>query len=97
MVTITASFVPRLAKKVRLRFDRHSGKQMLIYPERGLELNDSAAEIATRVDGTRSVMEIADDILRAKGIDAAERDAVVSDVIEFLEGLRKKGLLESAA
>jgi coenzyme PQQ biosynthesis protein PqqD len=89
------SFVPQLAKKVRVRFDRHSGKHMLIYPERGLELNESAAEIATRVDGTRSVMEIADDILQAKNIDASQRDAVVADVIEFLEGLRKKGLLET--
>ena len=36
---------PRLASKVRLRFDARSGKQILLYPERGLELTDSAARI----------------------------------------------------
>ena len=35
----------RLAPKARLQRDRLSGKAFLLYPERGLELSDSAARI----------------------------------------------------
>ncbi len=85
---IEPSFVPKLATKARLRFDRHSGQHMLMYPERGLALNESAAEILKRCDGTRSVKEIADELGKEAGVD------VQSDVIDILEDLRKKGLLE---
>ena len=53
-------FLPKLAKKARLRFDRHSGGHMLVYPERGLALNETAAEIAKRCDGTRTLAQISD-------------------------------------
>ena len=33
----------KLAKKARLRFDRHAGRWMIMYPERGLALNESGA------------------------------------------------------
>src|SRR4029079_14938458 len=40
----------RLAPKARLQNDRLSGKAFLLYPERGLELSESAARIvAARV------------------------------------------------
>ena len=48
-IAIEAAFVPRLAKKARLKHDRHANKLMILYPERGLELNDAAAEIAQKV------------------------------------------------
>jgi hypothetical protein len=38
---------PRLAPRARLRFDRHAGQWLLLYPERGLALNASAAAIVT--------------------------------------------------
>lgn len=85
---IELTFIPKLAKKARLKFDRHSGQHMLIYPERGLALNDSAAAIVKRCDGTRSVKAIADELGREAGVD------VESDVIGVLEDLQKKGLLE---
>jgi coenzyme PQQ biosynthesis protein PqqD len=82
------SFVPKLAKKARLRFDRHSGGHMIIYPERGLALNDSAAAIAKRCDGTRTIAEIASELGHEAGKD------VTADVIAFIEQLEKKGLLD---
>jgi pyrroloquinoline quinone biosynthesis protein D len=85
------SFIPKLAKKARLRFDRHSGTHMLVYPERGLTLNDSAAAIAKRCDGTRTIGEIASDLASEAGASVAE---VESDVVAFVEQLAKKGLLE---
>jgi coenzyme PQQ biosynthesis protein PqqD len=81
----------KLAKKARLRFDRHSGKHMIVYPERGLELNASAAAIAQKLDGTRDAQTIVDELVREH---AADRDEVARDVTSFLEDLRAKGLLE---
>lgn len=87
-MTIALDFVPKLAKKARLRFDRHSGKHMLMYPERGLELNESAAAIVKRCDGTKSVSAIVAELEKETGAD------VKNDVLAILEDLRKKGLLE---
>ena len=85
-------FVPRLAKKARLRFDRHSQSHMIVYPERGLALNESAAEIAKRCDGTRSIAQIAAELAAASDVSA---DVIEPDVQAFVEGLAKKGLLET--
>lgn len=64
---------------------------MLVYPERGLELNESAAAIAKRCDGTRTVAEIA-----ALVVSEVEGDstAVAEDVLAFIDELTRKGLLE---
>ena len=88
---IERSFVPKLAKKARLRFDRHSGQHMLMYPERGLALNDSAKMIVERCDGTRSVDQIVTELGALAGT------SVEADVLAVLEDLQKKGLLESPA
>lgn len=81
----------KLAKKARLRFDRHSGKHMIVYPERGLELNPSAAAIAQKLDGTRDASAIVDELAREH---AADREEIARDVARFLDELRAKGLLE---
>ena len=90
--TIDAAFVPKLAKKARLKHDRHANKYMIIYPERGLELNDAAAAIAQKLDGMRSIAAIADEL--AKEHEGAARADIEKDVIRFVSGLREKGLLE---
>jgi coenzyme PQQ biosynthesis protein PqqD len=90
-VKVHSTFVPKLAKKARLRFDRHSGKHMIVYPERGLALNESAAEIAKRCDGTRTVGEIAVELAAEAG---AEQRVVEEDVLAFVEMLGQKGLLD---
>ena len=43
-----ASSRPCLAPKARLRFDRKSSRYMLLYPERGLVLNPTAADVLQR-------------------------------------------------
>lgn len=86
-----SSFVPKLASKARLRFDRHSGGHMLIYPERGLQLNESAAEILKRCDGTKTVGEIATELAKASG---EEESSIERDVVDLLTDLSAKGLLE---
>jgi coenzyme PQQ biosynthesis protein PqqD len=89
---VNPSFLPKLAKKARLRFDRHSGGHMIVYPERGLALNASAAEIAKRCDGTRTIAQIVDELVLQAG--AGARVAVHEDVLAFVGELAKKGLLE---
>ncbi len=90
-MTIDAAFVPKLARKVRLKFDRHEQKHMLVYPERGLVLNDSAAAIAEKCDGTRSIQVIAEELAAEHGAPAEE---IQKDVVAFVEDLFGKNLLE---
>jgi pyrroloquinoline quinone biosynthesis protein D len=91
MRTVPHAFVPRLADKARLRFDRHDGHVMLVYPERGLLLNESAAAIAGMCDGTRSVDEIVAALSLERGV---PRETLEHDVLAFVTDLRAKGLLE---
>jgi pyrroloquinoline quinone biosynthesis protein D len=85
-------FVPRLARKVRLREDRHEDRTMLVYPERGLLLNESAAAIARMCDGTRSIAEIA--LVLAHADASADRAVIERDVLAFVADLKRKGLVE---
>lgn len=77
----------KLAKKARLRFDRHAGRWMIMYPERGLALNDSGALIAQKLDGTRSLDQIVAELVAEHGADPA-------DIHSFITDLEKKGLIE---
>jgi coenzyme PQQ biosynthesis protein PqqD len=93
-IAIEAAFVPRLAKKARLKLDRHANKYMILYPERGLELNDEAAAIAKKCDGTRSIAAITDDL--ANEHEGAPREAIQADVVAFVSMLHDRGLLDLA-
>ncbi|MGK3963835.1 pyrroloquinoline quinone biosynthesis protein PqqE [Sorangium sp. So ce118] len=84
-----------LASKARLVRDRSSGREILLYPERGLALNPVAAAVAARLDGTRTVAAIAAEI--AATFAAAPPGEVERDVIAFLEELAARGLLERRA
>lgn len=94
MVTVDLRFVPKLSRKARVKYDRHSGRHMIIYPERGLELNEAAAAIAGRCDGSRSIQQITDELTQEH--EGAPRDAIEKDVIDFIVTLRDRGLLENA-
>jgi coenzyme PQQ biosynthesis protein PqqD len=76
-----------LAKKARLRFDRHEGRWMIMYPERGLALNESGAAIAQKLDGTRTREQVVSELVAEHGADPA-------DVHAFIDALAKKGLVE---
>ena len=80
----------RLAPKARLQRDRVSGKSFLLYPERGLELSDSAARIVALCDGDRTVAAIADELTAATG---EPRERIEGEVLSFLGALADRGLL----
>jgi len=80
----------RLAAKVRLQRDRVSGKVFLLYPERGLELSDSAARIVALCGEDRTVAAIVDELTAASG---EPRERIETEVISFLRALDDRGLL----
>jgi len=86
----TAAWRPRLADKARLKWDRHAQKHILLYPERGLELNPPAAAIVELCDGKKTVEEIARALAARTG---GAPETVEVDVIAFIESMRRRGLL----
>ena len=65
---------------------------MLLYPERGLVLNDTAAVILNLCDGERSVGEIVEAVRsRYVGAPAAH---VEERTLRFLDALAERGLFE---
>lgn len=77
-----------------MQWDARESKWMLLYPERGLVLNETAAEVVKLCDGSRSI----DDIITALTGTAPQRaDAqaeIDRDVRQLLARLTEKNLLE---
>jgi coenzyme PQQ biosynthesis protein PqqD len=89
---ITLETRPKLAAKARLRFDRKSGKHMLLYPEKGLLLNPTSASILELCTGEHTVLAIVEQ-LRARYSGGTE-ESVKAEVLSFLEAMAAKALLE---
>jgi coenzyme PQQ biosynthesis protein PqqD len=81
-----------LARQVRLKLDPRSGKQMLLYPEKGLELNDTAARVAALCFEPRTVGEIVERMAAAAGA-ATPRAQIEDEVLAFLRALEDRGLV----
>jgi len=80
---------PRLAARARLRPDRDGG-HLLLYPERGLALNASAAAVVQLCDGSSTVAAIVERVAADHAIAA---DAVAAGVRDFLLALAARGLV----
>jgi coenzyme PQQ biosynthesis protein PqqD len=89
---IPASARPRLASKAKLRLDKKTGQQVLLYPEKGLLLNPTGAAIVALCDGARSLRQIVEDLQLS--YPGATIEALDRDVQAFLSGLAERGLLE---
>jgi pyrroloquinoline quinone biosynthesis protein D len=83
---------PALAAKVRLRWDRRASRYMLLYPERGLVLNATGADIVQLCTGEHTVGTIVDQLA---GKYAREPAEVAREVYAFLTRLAERGLLRS--
>jgi coenzyme PQQ biosynthesis protein PqqD len=84
---------PRLAAKARLRFDRKSSRYMLLYPERGLVLNPTAADVLQLCTGEHTVSAIVDELARKYGHEAP---VVERQVMAFLRTMTERGLVQAA-
>jgi coenzyme PQQ biosynthesis protein PqqD len=67
---------------------------MLVYPERGLVLNETASAVLRACDGSRTVDTIARELSAQYGDAPAE--TVAREILGFLERLQARGLLEQA-
>jgi coenzyme PQQ biosynthesis protein PqqD len=84
-----------LSPKARLRFDRHAQQHMLLYPERGLLLNPSAADIVLQCTNARPVVAIIEHLIAKYG--EQNRASITQDVLSLLRGLSERGLLRELA
>lgn len=78
--------VPKLAPKLRLKYDPVRAKHLLLMPERVVVLNESAGEILSLVDGERTVDDIVT-ALEAKFPGVSLRQ----DVLQFMERVVREG------
>ena len=83
---------PRLAARARLKFDPVAKQELILFPEAALALNETGAAIVRLCDGARSINEIVD--LLSKNYDNAERAALMREVMDFLDTIRARGLLQ---
>jgi pyrroloquinoline quinone biosynthesis protein D len=79
---------PRLARGVRLRYDRIRDAQLLLRPEGAVELNPSAAAVLQLCDGERTLQTIIADL--SAQYDGAD---VGADVRELLGDLERVGVV----
>jgi pyrroloquinoline quinone biosynthesis protein D len=82
---------PRLAAKVRLKWDEVRQKPMLLFPEGVLVLNPTAHEIVALCDGQRTVAEI----VKTLG-EKFKSNTIDQDVKELLERLVGKTFITVA-
>ncbi len=92
---VYAAYVkPKLAPKARLRHDRVADKMMLLYPEKGLVLNATAADTVQLCTGERTVREIVGELTAKYNQDEA---TIQREVIALLGSLAERGLVQESA
>ena len=90
MSAIAPADIPRLADKARLKWDAVREKNLLLFPEGVLVLNQTANDILALCDGQRSVADIA--AVLAKQYN---HDGIAGDVAEIFQKLLDKGLVKT--
>jgi len=91
---ISPGMRPKLAAKARLRHDRKTGRTMLLYPERGLELSATAADILRLCTGEHTVEAIVER-LSAK-YEGQPREVIEREVSAFLGSMLDRALVRDA-
>ena len=92
-ISVSETSRPVLPRHAKLKFDATRQVWVILAPERVLAPDEIAVEVLQMCDGVRSVGEIAD-LLAQKY--AAEREAILADVISMLQDLADKGFLTEA-
>lgn len=93
MADIPATWQPHLAAKARLRWDKVEKRNMLVFPEAALMLNDTAVAILKLCDGERTIEQIVATL--AQQFAGTDRTLIANEVTELLTHLRTRGLLET--
>lgn len=82
---------PSLASKARLRKDRQTGRSLLLYPERGMELNATGVAILELCNGQVTVAEIIETLVRRYA--PTPSSVIQTEVVTFLGALQDRALL----
>jgi len=90
---LDANAVPRLRPHVRLQFIEARGQWIVQAPERVLMPDEIAISVLRRCDGEASVATIAAGLAREY---EAPADVVENDVLEMLQDLAEKGIIDDA-
>jgi len=89
--SVYAEYVkPKLAPKVKLRYDRKADRTMLLYPEKGLVLNPTAADTVKLCTGESTVRDIAIELSKKYSNATA---TIERDVISLVGSLAERGLV----
>lgn len=83
---------PRLVARARLKFDPIAKQELILFPEAALALNETGAAIVRLCDGARSTKEIVEQL--SKNYANVDRDALTHEVMDFLDSIRTRGLLQ---
>ena len=86
-ISVSEASRPILPRHARLKFDQTRQRWVILAPD------EIAVEVLQLCDGVRSVADMVD-LLAAKY--AAEREAILTDVIAMLQDLADKGFLTEA-
>src|SRR5215468_5588255 len=92
-ISVSEASRPVLPRHARLKYDETRKVWVILAPERVLAPDEIAVEVLQLCDGVRSVGDMVDQ-LAAKY--AAEREAILTDVIAMLQDLADKGFLTEA-
>jgi coenzyme PQQ biosynthesis protein PqqD len=82
-----------LARQARLKLDPRTGRQVLLYPEKGLDLNETAARVAALCRQERAVRDIVEQMVSAAIESPLARRQIEDEVLAFLRALDDRGLL----
>ena len=92
-IRVSEASRPVLPRHAKLKFDETRQVWVILAPERVLAPDEIAVEVLQLCDGVRSVADMVD-LLAVKY--AAEREAILTDVIAMLQDLADKGFLTEA-
>jgi len=82
-----------LPRHIKLRHDAGRGRWIILAPERVFNPDETAVEVLQRLDGQRSVSEIAEALSQEY---QAPLDVVTTDIVAMLQDLTDKGVLIQA-
>jgi pyrroloquinoline quinone biosynthesis protein D len=83
------SLHPKLKRLFRLQWEPAQDAHVLLYPEGMVKLNQSAAQILLRCDGSRDIPALVADLEKT-----FDTTGLGNDVRAFIAGARQRGWLE---
>jgi len=92
-IRLDVKAVPRLKPHVRLQFNEARGQWIVQAPERVLMPDEIAISVLKRCDGTANIAVIAASLAREYD---APPETVEKDVLEMLQELAEKGIIDDA-